>query len=131
MGLDLIPSDIKGKYEIHEWKHACAILKNDFPDEWNDLLAMLRAFTLRKSWLVSRGGNKTKLAVWVDNFLGERGWKEKQFDTVVQVDDVEMKSPTHKVDAYKNKVAIELEWNNKDPFFDRDLVTTQVVGFEA
>ena len=31
------------------------------------------------------------------------------------------KSPTHKVDCYKNRVALELEWNNKDPFFDRDL----------
>ena len=32
-----------------------------------------------------------------------------------------MISPTHKVDFFKNQVAIETEWNNKDPFFDRDL----------
>lgn len=32
-----------------------------------------------------------------------------------------MDSPTHKVDCYKNRVALEVEWNNKDPFFDRDL----------
>jgi len=32
-----------------------------------------------------------------------------------------MDSPTHKVDCYKNRVALEIEWNNKDPFFDRDL----------
>jgi hypothetical protein len=25
------------------------------------------------------------------------------------------------VDCYKNHVALEIEWNNKDPFFDRDL----------
>lgn len=37
------------------------------------------------------------------------------------VDDVLMESPTHKVDCYKNHVALEIEWNNKDPFFDRDL----------
>ena len=30
-------------------------------------------------------------------------------------------SPTHKVDCYRNRVAAEIEWNNKDPFFDRDL----------
>lgn len=30
-------------------------------------------------------------------------------------------SPTHKVDCFKGRVALELEWNNKDPFFDRDL----------
>ncbi len=32
-----------------------------------------------------------------------------------------MESPTHKIDCYKNKVALEIEWNNKDPFYDRDL----------
>jgi hypothetical protein len=32
-----------------------------------------------------------------------------------------MLSPTHKVDCYKNRIALEIEWNNKDPFFDRDL----------
>ena len=37
------------------------------------------------------------------------------------VDDRVMDSPTHKVDCYKNRVALEIEWNNKDPFFDRDL----------
>jgi len=25
------------------------------------------------------------------------------------------------VDCFKNRVAIEVEWNNKDPFYDRDL----------
>lgn len=121
MGVTLIPSDIREKYEIHEWKHACTILKSDFPDELNDLIDMLRAFRLKKSWITKEGGNKSELAMWVDKFMGERGWKEKQFNTMVKVDNNEMVSPTHKVDAYKNCVAIELEWNNKDPFYDRDL----------
>ncbi len=25
------------------------------------------------------------------------------------------------MDCFKNGVAVEMEWNNKDPFFDRDL----------
>ena len=40
---------------------------------------------------------------------------------MVVVDDSKMKSPTHAVDCYKNRIALEVEWNNKDPFFDRDL----------
>lgn len=32
-----------------------------------------------------------------------------------------MVSPTHDVDCYKNRIALEVEWNNKDPFYDRDL----------
>ena len=82
---------------------------------------MLRAFKLKKSWIVEGGGSKTELAKWVDAFLGRRGWEEKQFSTAVIVDDEKFESPTHKVDCYKNRIALELEWNNKDPFYDRDL----------
>jgi hypothetical protein len=51
----------------------------------------------------------------------QRGWLEKGFDTKVVVDEQTMITPTHKVDCFKNKIALEIEWNNKDPFFDRDL----------
>lgn len=115
------PKNILNKFEIYEWKHASAILKYDFPNEWKDLIEMLRAFRLNKSWVSTGGGNKSQLAKWVDEFLGDRGWEEKQFLTAVVVDEIKFESPTHKVDCYKNKVALELEWNNKDPFFDRDL----------
>ena len=37
------------------------------------------------------------------------------------MDDREWDSPTHKVDCFKGCVGLEIEWNNKDPFFDRDL----------
>ena len=57
----------------------------------------------------------------MDSFLYERGWLEKEFATKVVVDDTELDSPTHKVDCFRNRIALEIEWNNKDPFFDRDL----------
>jgi hypothetical protein len=57
----------------------------------------------------------------IDTRFYERDWKQKGFDTLVVVDEVHMKSPTHKVDCVRNCVALEVEWNNKDPFFDRDL----------
>lgn len=115
------PKELWTKYEFYEWKHACAILKSDFPSEWKDLLDMLKEFRLLKSWITKGGGNKTELAKWIDNFFGKRGWAEKQFKTSVIVDKNKIDSPTHKVDCYKNRIALELEWNNKDPFFDRDL----------
>ena len=121
MGIELLPRDILEKYETHKWKHACAILKSDFPKEWADIISLLREFKLCKSWLVSGGGRKSKVADAFDDFLYQKGWKEKKFSTSVKVDEAIMDSPTHKVDCYKNKVALEIEWNNKDPFFDRDL----------
>jgi hypothetical protein len=121
MGKNLLPIFIQSNYEIHEWKHACAILKNDFPSEWNDIIDLLNQFRLCKSWITIGGGRKSKVSDSIDKFLFSRGWVEKEFLTSVKVDDMTMESPTHKVDCYKNRVALEIEWNNKDPFFDRDL----------
>lgn len=121
MGTELLPKLILEKFEVHEWKHACAILKNDFPQEWKDTLSLLEQFVLCKSWITVGGGRKSKVAEAIDGYLYERGWTEKEFMTSVKVDEHVMDSPTHKVDCYKNKVALEIEWNNKDPFFDRDL----------
>lgn len=121
MGIDLLPGDILDKYEVHEWKHACAILKADFQEEWQEIIDLLRNFKLCKSWLIEGGGRKSKVAEAIDHFLYSKNWIEKEFATSVKVDDAIMDSPTHKVDCYKNRVALEIEWNNKDPFFDRDL----------
>lgn len=121
MGLMLLPEFIRENYEVHEWKHACAILKEDFPQEWQDILDLLTTFRLRKTWIVNPGGSKSQVSTFIDNFLYQRGWVEKQFATQVVIDGVTLDSPTHKVDCVKNRIALEIEWNNKDPFFDRDL----------
>lgn len=121
MGIELLPQRILNKYMVQEWKHACAILKNDFPNEWNDIIELLDNFKLCKSWITEAGGRKSKVSEFIDTFLYAKGWQEKQFNTAIHVDDQKMASPTHKVDCYKNRIALEIEWNNKDPFFDRDL----------
>jgi len=109
------------KYEIHEWRHATAILAHEFPDEWADILDMLAGFRLCKSSITSGGGNKSSVSSSLDQFLYDRGWQEKQFQTAISVDGNPIESPTHKIDCYRNRVALEIEWNNKDPFYDRDL----------
>jgi hypothetical protein len=121
MGIESVPKFIREHYEVHEWKHASAILKEDFPNEWKDLTSLLRDFRLPKSWIIKPGGRKSQVSEYIDSYLYERGWLEKEFATKVVVDDQSMDSPTHKVDCFKNKVGVEIEWNNKDPFFDRDL----------
>lgn len=121
MSIELLPEFILKNYETHEWKHACAILKEDFPSEWDDIISVLTNFRLNKSWIVKPGGRKSKVSSYIDEFLYERGWIEKEFATQVVVDDKTMDTPTHKVDCFKNRIALEIEWNNKDPFYDRDL----------
>ena len=70
---------------------------------------------------MQEGGRKSKVSGCIDEFLYAKGWVEKGFTTQIRVDDNVLDSPTHKVDCYKNEVALEIEWNNKNPFFDRDL----------
>ncbi|MEO8409632.1 MAG: BglII/BstYI family type II restriction endonuclease, partial [Propionivibrio sp.] len=118
MSLDLFPEFIRTHYETHESKHACAILKQDFLSEWNDIFEVLTDFRLKKSWINVGGGRKSKVADAFDSALVQRGWVEKGFDTKVVVDQNSIDSPTHKVDCFKNRIALEIEWNNKDPFFD-------------
>ncbi len=121
MTIELLPDFLREHYEVHEWKHACAILHEDFRQEWDDIVAVLSEFRLRRSWLVRLGGSKSPISGWIDNALYERGWEEREFATKVMVDEAAYDTPTHKVDCYRNGVALEIEWNNKDPFFDRDL----------
>ena len=121
MSIEFLPADLRESYEVHEWKHACAILKNDFPSEWRDIIEALKGFKLNQSSITEKGGGLSPISRQFNEAFGSRGWIEKGFDTSVVVDQNEMKSPTHKIDCYKNRIALEIEWNNKDPFFDRDL----------
>lgn len=121
MLLNRLPPFIRQNYECHEWKHASAILSQDFPAEWTDMLDVLTAFRIRKSWITTGGGNKSKISEFIDGYLTARGWVEKQFQTAIEVDGIRVDAPTHKIDCFRNGVALEIEWNNKDPFFDRDL----------
>jgi hypothetical protein len=121
VAIETLPTFIREHYEVYEWKHAVAILQSDFPAEYADLVSVLQRFRLRRSWIATGGGSKSEVAKWVDRQLSRLGWREKGFETEVIVDGDSRESPTHAVDCFKNRVALEIEWNNKDPFFDRDL----------
>lgn len=123
----VIPADLLGQphgdglYEVHEWRNAAVILQDVYPDAWGDLLEVLRAFRLRRTDVLTPGGGKSPIASKLDGAFYARGWEEKRFDTRITVDQTSYDSPTHQVDCLKSKVALEVEWSNKDTFFDRDL----------
>lgn len=122
MGSELIPKKIHDRYLIDERRHACAILATDFPREFDDILACLKQFELLRSEVAVGGGGKSRIAGRFDDFLSkQRGWEPKATSIAMTVDGIERTLETHEVDLCKGKVAIEVEWNNKDPFFSRDL----------
>lgn len=109
-------------FEVYEWRHASAVLMTDFPQQWKEIRDVLGRFQLLKSQVVVGGGSKSQMAGWIDGELtNKHKWIEHEFETAIRVDTTEINSPTHKVDCYKNRIGLEIEWNNKDPFFDRDL----------
>lgn len=121
MAFDVFPKFIRDNYELYEWRHSCAILARDFPQELKEISDVLTRFRVNKSWITKGGGNKSPISKWIDTELSAFGWTPKNFDTSIVVDSTQIDSPTHEVDCFKNRIALEIEWNNKDPFFDRDL----------
>ncbi|MBV9572315.1 MAG: restriction endonuclease [Alphaproteobacteria bacterium] len=117
-----VPADILERYRVQEWRNGITILSVVHKQEWQDIVETLRDFRLLASEIKKPGGRKTEGIVGrIDGALYKRAWKEKSFDTRIIVDDIEHPSPTHAVDCFKNRVALEMEWNSKDTTFDRDL----------
>ena len=86
------PKFILENYEIHEWRHASAILQHDFPKEFGDLCDVLSRFRLNKSYVSVGGGRKSPVAKWIDGAFYEKGWVEKNFDTKITVDNNSVES---------------------------------------
>ena len=78
-------------------------------------------FGLKKFAISIGGGDNSDVSRLINSGFYEKGSKEKHFDTKISIDSYNYESPTHSIDCYRNGIALEIEWNNKDPFFDRDL----------
>ena len=115
------PAGFSDKYSILEWRHALAILKGEFSEQFEDLCEVLGAFELRESSIMQGGGGKSLVSGFLDGALHKRGWAEKGFDTATVIDGVTYATPTHKIDCVKGRSALDIEWNNKTEFYDRDL----------
>lgn len=118
---EYIPRDIAELYEIHDRKHAAAILANEFPQEFTEICEALREFRFTEEDVKQAGGNESRIPKKFSELLRDKGWKEKQLNAKLIVDDKEVSHDTHKVDYIKGRVAFDLEWNSKDQTFDRDL----------
>ncbi len=119
--LHLTPPEIALRYEVHEWRNALGVLTTACPQEWGEIQIALQRFRLLRSEVLAAGGNRSSIVDRLERPLKELGWVEKQFETAIVVDGEAKESPTHSVDCFKGRVALEVEWNNKDPFYDRDL----------
>ena len=118
---DDLPDLVRQNFEVFDWRNAIALLGSVHESEFSEVLAVLSDFRLKHSEISEGGGNKSSMSKYIDDALASHGWTKKRFDTEIIVDGVRRPSPTHEIDCFKGKIALEMEWNNKDPFFDRDL----------
>jgi hypothetical protein len=121
MAIDSLPQFIRDSYHIKEVHHAAAVLETDFAQQYAEILTVLGDFRLYRSEVEAPGGGRSPIAMRIDRAFEALGWGPHRFETSIRVDASTREKPTHDVDNVKGRVAVEPEWNNKDPFFDRDL----------
>lgn len=138
----VLPAGLRGRYRWLEVRNAAAILTAVAPDAMRDVQEVLGAFQLTAEHLLGAGGSKSALARELDEAFRHRGWRETHLQLNVEgvltsqpwhADDevrrglraatevVRSAGETHKVDNFRDRVAIEVEWNAKDGNLDRDL----------
>ena len=116
-----LPEDIADLYEVHDYRHAAAILACEFPEAANEVFQALRAFRFTEEQIVAKGGNESLIPKEFSKILRPMGWKEAKLNARLVVDDEAISADTHKIDYLKDRIAFDLEWNSKDQTFDRDL----------
>lgn len=113
-------------FQVLTLHHAEAILTHDMPEAVRDLEEVLLAVSIPAEELIRGGGGEGELTQRIRHDLADvHGWRKHSFEIKKIVDGVEKESITHEIDHVKRfsngTFALEVEWNNKDPFFDRDL----------
>lgn len=116
-------------FDVLTRNHAGAILAQDFPLELAILTRVLSEFRIPLSEVVTGGGGEAGLTRRLRHELADVGWRKHRFQVQTVVDGRERAGVSHEVDHVKfaeaGALALEIEWNNKDPFFDRDLENFQ------
>lgn len=140
-----------GGYTYGATRYADVILRESFSARAADLIAALSAFRPTLDELRTGGGGRTVFVRRFDESLGEMRREDgsavwgKQNITIQKslgLDGTTVRTSRvrgHEIDMFGQGtpeqplpgVAVEMEWNNKDPFYDRDLINFQALHHEG
>lgn len=134
-------TDLPAGYIYRVTRYADVILREAFPNSFNDLTSVLEEFRVDfREDIVSAGGSKASHTDRFDQSLHARGWGKRNITISRMIDDkllhatkgheIDMFSVGENGDDYPG-VALEVEWNNKDPFYDRDLLNFMALHREG
>ncbi|MFI0843362.1 BglII/BstYI family type II restriction endonuclease [Mesorhizobium sp. IMUNJ 23232] len=120
-------------FDILALHHAEAIISRDMALAEAEIEQSLLELNIPIAEIVAGGGGEAGLTQRLRRGLAERGWRKRNIQVRKLVkwgDDQperEVAALSHEIDHVKgfgveeSIFALEIEWNNKDPFFDRDL----------
>lgn len=123
-------------YEVKISRYADSILKTEFESQFTHITNVLEHYKIEVGELVSGGGSRASHTKRFDDSLAAYGWGKRNITISTSLDrEVTSEIRTHEIDMFCPSdsktgypgVAVEVEWNNKDPFFDRDLLNFQAL----
>lgn len=134
----VVPADVLARYEFAETRQAAAILQATNAVAFGQIVEVLRGFHLRASDLITAGGAETDLAARLNRSFRDLGWREARVDTLIRLSlvkkalksagemsdvvvDTETVNEGYLVDNFRDRVALDVEWNAKDGNLDRDI----------
>jgi hypothetical protein len=131
---------LPGGYHYGVTRYADVILRQAFPTLFDDLTRVLAGYSIDASEILSGGGARATQTARFDSSLEAKGWGKKNIVIEKRLDgEVIHQTKGHEIDMFAPGsptrkypgVALEVEWNNKDPFFDRDLLNFQALHREG
>lgn len=113
-------------FQVECLSHARAILSLDFPEAVTELETALIRATIPIEEIIAGGGGEAKGTQRLRKALAASGWPKFTFEIKKLINGKPRESISHEIDHVRTfaddlRIALEIEWNNKDPFYDRDL----------
>lgn len=120
-------------FDILALHHAEAIISRDMPQAEAEIEDALLDLSIPITEIVAGGGGEAGLTQRLRRGLADREWRKRNILVRKLVkwgedeNEREVAALSHEIDHVKAfgeehwTFALEIEWNNKDPFFDRDL----------
>jgi hypothetical protein len=112
-------------FQVEFHSHAKAIIHVDFPEAVEQICSVLDDVTIPIEEIIAGGGGEAKGTQRLRKALANAGWPKTEFVIKKIINGKEREAISHEIDHCRQfeagVIALEIEWNNKDPFFDRDL----------
>lgn len=119
----------KRGFDLLVSNHAEAILSVDFSEQVAELVDALLDFSLPMAEIIGSGGGEAPSTQRLRRRLADANWIKHNFMVETKIDGETREAVSHEIDRIRRcengVIAMEIEWNNKDPFFDRDLENFQ------